>query len=87
MLKHRTSPKRRPVVHQAPLIPPLTPVKGPTTSRIIIEVEHGAVEAVYSSDPGVKIEILDRDGIAIGNIRPADSAPLETAIKDMHQVY
>lgn len=73
-----------PVVRQAPLIPALVSVK---PVRIVIEVEHGAVDAVHSSEPGVTVEILDHDAIAVGNVKAEDAAPMQAAIETMHQVY
>ncbi len=72
-----------PAIHQAPLIPPLVSVK-PT--RLIIEVEHGCVSAVYSSHPAT-VELLDHDAIGVGNVKAEDAADLIAAIKTMNQVY
>lgn len=69
---------------QAPLIPPLVPV---VPVRLIIEIEHGAVSAVYSSDPNVKVEILDDDAVAVGNVRPKDAAKIKADAEAMTQVY
>lgn len=80
----KKSPHLAPPIHQAPLIPPLVSVK---TRRIVIEVEHGCVEAVYSSEPGVVIEIIDHDAIAVGNVRAEDAAEAQADIETMHQVY
>ncbi len=77
-------PHSAPVVHQAALIPPLVSVK---PRRLIIEVEHGCVEAVYASEPGLTVEILDHDAISVGNVRAEDAADMEAAKQTLHQVY
>lgn len=79
-----TPKSSRRIVKPSRLIPPASVV---TPSHLIIEVEHGAVSAVYSSDPHVKVDILDRDAVAVGNVKAKDLKPLEAATTSLHQVF
>ena len=56
------------------------------SKKIIIEVEGGLVQNVFSDDKTIEVENLDRDDMGCREITPEEEE-LENKIKYMKEIY
>ena len=56
--------------------------------EVVVEIENGLVEGIYSTDPDVEVCILDRDPVLIPDMDTSDTErreELETERSDLHR--